>query len=342
MNIVLTISGVLAVFIAFLVLFTVYTARKVESVLPAKGRFIDVPGARLHIREFGEAHAEGPAILMIHGLAGQLSHYTYGVAGKLSAHHRVIVVDRPGSGYSTRAPETSADLSAQAASMAALIRTLGLGPAFVVGHSLGGAVALTLALEHPELVAGLGLLAPLTHIREDVPPVFKGLTIQSPLMRKLVAWTMAIPVSIKNSTTTLEVVFGPESVPKDFATKGGGLLSLRPSAFLSASADLQALPGALAAGAGALSGTAGAGERAVREGRPHSRLEDEWPGTGRQGAGRAPGADRGRAYAAGDAGGGDGGVYRGGCARSFDWPDEGRRGWLSAHHRRSRAGGNPY
>jgi pimeloyl-ACP methyl ester carboxylesterase len=245
MNIVLTISGVLAVFIAFLVLFTVYTARKVESVLPAKGRFIDVPGSRLHIREFGEALAEGPAILMIHGLAGQLSHYTYGVAGKLSAHHRVIVVDRPGSGYSTRAPETSADLSAQAASMAALIRTLGLGPAFVVGHSLGGAVALALALEHPELVAGLGLLAPLTHIREDVPPVFKGLTIQSPLMRKLVAWTMAIPVSIKNSTTTLEVVFGPEAVPKDFATKGGGLLSLRPSAFLSASADLQALPAQL-------------------------------------------------------------------------------------------------
>jgi pimeloyl-ACP methyl ester carboxylesterase len=245
MNIVLTISGVLAVAIAFLVLFTVYTARKVESVLPAKGRFIDVPGSRLHIREFGEALAEGPAILMIHGLAGQLSHYTYGVAGKLSAHHRVIVVDRPGSGYSTRAPETSADLSAQAASMAALIRTLGLGPAFVVGHSLGGAVALALALEHPELVAGLGLLAPLTHIREDVPPVFKGLTIQSPLMRKLVAWTMAIPVSIKNSTTTLEVVFGPEAVPKDFATKGGGLLSLRPSAFLSASADLQALPAQL-------------------------------------------------------------------------------------------------
>jgi pimeloyl-ACP methyl ester carboxylesterase len=234
----------LAIFVAILVLFTWYTARKVESVLPPKGRFIDVPGARLHIREFGEQNAGAP-VLMIHGLAGQLSHYTYGVAGKLAERHRVVVVDRPGSGYSTRAPETPADLSTQAASMSALLRTLGAGPAWVVGHSLGGAVALTLALEHPQQVAGLALLAPLTHIRDDVPPVFAGLTIESPLVRKLMAWTLAIPASIKASARTLDVVFGPEPVPKDFATRGGGLLSLRPSAFLSASSDLQALPARL-------------------------------------------------------------------------------------------------
>lgn len=237
--------GALLVLAAILVLFSAWTARKVQSVLPPKGRFVDVPGARLHIREFGEPRAGEPAILMIHGLAGQLSHYTYGVVGRLAERHRIVVVDRPGSGYSTRAPGTSADLSAQAASMAALIRTLGPGQAFVVGHSLGGAVALTLALEHPRQVAGLALLAPLTHMRDDVPPVFKGLAIESPLLRKLVAWTLAIPVSVKNSAATLEVVFGPEAVPRDFATRGGGLLSLRPSAFLSASADMQALPARL-------------------------------------------------------------------------------------------------
>jgi pimeloyl-ACP methyl ester carboxylesterase len=153
-----------------------------------------------------------------------------------------VVVDRPGSGYSTRAPGTPADLSTQAASIAALIRSMDLGPAFVVGHSLGGAVALTLALEHPQQVAGLALLAPLTHMRDDVPPVFTGLTIRSALLRKLVAWTLAVPASIRNSGKTLEAVFGPEPVPKDFATRGGGLLGLRPSAFLSASSDLQALP----------------------------------------------------------------------------------------------------
>ena len=238
-------DGLLVLSVVFLLLFTAYTARKVQALLPPKGRFVDVPGGRLHLRDFGQTHAGRPAIVMIHGLAGQLAHYTYGVAGKLAEHHRVVVVDRPGSGYSTRDPAASASLEAQAASVAALIRTLGLGPAFVVGHSLGGAVALTLALEHPQQVAGLALLAPLTHIREEVPAAFKGLTIESPFLRHVVAWTLAIPATIKSSATTLEQVFGPEAVPKDFATRGGGLLSLRPSAFLSASSDLQALPASL-------------------------------------------------------------------------------------------------
>ena len=249
LNIIGILAGLVALFAAILLLFTMYTARKVEAVLPPKGRFVEVPGARLHLRELGDRRSQGnagrPAIVMIHGLAGQLSHYTYGVAGKLAERHRVVVVDRPGSGYSTRDAATPADLSTQATAIAALIRTLGLGPAFVVGHSLGGAVALTLALDHPQEVAGLALLAPLTHIRDDVPPVFRGLTIESALVRRLVAWTLAIPASIKGSAATLGQVFGPEPVPKDFATRGGGLLSLRPSAFLAASADLQALPRSL-------------------------------------------------------------------------------------------------
>jgi pimeloyl-ACP methyl ester carboxylesterase len=244
----LLISILAAVFLFALLpaLFTLYTARKVEALLPPKGRFVDVPGARLHVREMGETRGEnsgeGPALLMVHGLAGQLSHYTYGIAGRLSDRFRVVAVDRPGSGFSTRLDATPADLSTQAAALAALIDQLGLGKPLVVGHSLGGAVALALALEHPDKVAGLALLAPLTHMREDVPPVFKGLTIASPGVRKLVAWTLAIPASISKSRATLEQVFGPEAVPKDFATRGGGLLSLRPSAFLSASSDLQALP----------------------------------------------------------------------------------------------------
>jgi pimeloyl-ACP methyl ester carboxylesterase len=72
--------------------------------------------------------------------------------------------------------------------------------------------------------------------------VFEGLTILSPTWRRIVAWTLAIPASIRTSRATLDVVFGPEAVPADFATRGGGLLGLRPGAFLSASDDLRALP----------------------------------------------------------------------------------------------------
>lgn len=224
------------------VLFTWRTARRVEAHLPAQGRFIDVPGARLHVVEAGT----GPALLLVHGLGGQLSHFTYGVVELLAAHFRVIAVDRPGSGYSRRDPAASAALPAQAAALSTLIATLGLDRPLVVGHSLGGAVALQLALDFPQQVGGLALIAPLTHAPETVPAAFEGLTMRSSLMRKLAAWTLATPASIARSATVLAQVFGPEAVPRDFATRGGGLLSLRPSQFLVASDDLQALPEAMA------------------------------------------------------------------------------------------------
>ena len=233
----------LPVFVAFV--FTLWTARKVEAVLPPQGRFVDVHGARLHIQEFDGGGPELPPLLLVHGLAGQLAHYTYGVTGRLAGRYRMIAVDRAGSGFSTRAPGTQADLDTQAAMLAALIEQLKLERPLVVGHSLGGALALALALRHPHRVGGLALVAPLTHMQEHVPPVFEGLTIVSPTWRKIAAWTLAIPAAIRNSRVALDQVFGPEAVPADFATRGGGLLGLRPGAFLAASDDLRALPDCL-------------------------------------------------------------------------------------------------
>jgi len=228
-------------------LFTAYTARKVEVLLPATGRCVDVPGARLHVREFEGADPGAPAILLVHGLAGQLDHFTYGVTARLAGRHRIVAVDRPGCGYSTRAPGTPADLRTQAAILAALIDRLGLDAPLVVGHSLGGALALALALDHPRHVGGLALVAPLTHMQDEVPPVFAGLTILSPLWRHIVAWTLATPATLRNSRAALDQVFGPEPAPPDFGTRGGGLLGLRPGAFLAASDDLRALPDCLPA-----------------------------------------------------------------------------------------------
>jgi pimeloyl-ACP methyl ester carboxylesterase len=242
MTLILSLVAVAALLVLLPFLFTVWMARKVESLLPPRGRFVDVPGARLHLHEFDGGAPGAPALLLVHGLAGQLEHYTYGVTDRLAGRWRMVAVDRPGNGHSTRAPDTPADLKTQADALAALIDELGLERPLVVGHSLGGALALALALHHPQRVGGLALIAPLTHMQDAVPPVFEGLTILSPFWRRFVAWTLAIPASIRNSRATLEQVFGPDPVPHDFATRGGGLLGLRPSAFLSASADLQALP----------------------------------------------------------------------------------------------------
>jgi pimeloyl-ACP methyl ester carboxylesterase len=223
---------------AGLLLFTIHTVRQVEATLPAAGRFIDVPGARLHVVERGQ----GPALLLVHGLAGQLCHFTFGIVDELATQYRVVAVDRPGSGYSVRSSGASAALGAQADVLAALIDQLGLKRPLVVGHSLGGAVALALAQRHPERVAGLVLLAPLTHPVREISPVFRGINIAQPWKRILVAWTLAVPFGIAKRDEVLNMVFGPESVPSDFATRGGGMLGLRPSHFVAACTDLAAIP----------------------------------------------------------------------------------------------------
>ncbi len=221
------------------------TARRVEAALPPSGRFLDVDGARLHYTDAGD----GPAIVLIHGLGGQLLNFPKASLAPLLAEHRVVAIDSPGSGYSTRGLTAPANLGAQAATVARAIRALGLARPIVVGHSLGGALALALALDHPDCVGGLALVAPLTHLAE-LPAPFQGLAVRSRLLRLLIAWTIAIPSSKRNSKRNLAVVFGPDAVPAEFATLGGGLLSLRPSSYYSASSDLMAvgddLPGMIA------------------------------------------------------------------------------------------------
>lgn len=228
----------LVLLLVVLALFTARTARKVEAVLPPLGDFVDVEGARLHYVERGE----GPVVVLVHGLAGHLRLFTYALVDRLSNDFHVVAVERPGSGYSVRHPGTPAGPRADAAAIAELIRTLGLGRPLVMGHSLGGAVSLAAALDHPDVVAGLALVAPLTHPVEVPPDVFKPLEIRSPLVRRIVARTVAIPLSMRASEETLEVLFGPEPVPEDFAVAGGGLLSLRPQQFEAASTDLVAAP----------------------------------------------------------------------------------------------------
>lgn len=218
-------------------LFTTFIAKRVEAGLPPEGRFVTVMGNRLHLLEAGK----GPTLLLIHGLGGVAQNYGYRVMGDLARDFHVVAVDRPGSGYSVRHPRSSAGLDVQADVMASLIETLGMGKPMIVGHSLGGAVALATALRHPDRVSGLALIAPLTHAPEVVPKAFGAMTVRQRWLRKLIAHTLATPLTMRKRDEVMDIVFGPEAVPADFPVKGGGLLGLRPSHFVGASSDLNAL-----------------------------------------------------------------------------------------------------
>ncbi len=220
-----------------LFLFTAHTARRVDAALPPLGRFVEVGGARIHYLERGS----GPALLLIHGLGGSMRTFTHSVLDCLAGEFRVVVMERPGSGESTRAQRAGARLWTQAETVSAFISALGLERPVLVGHSLGGAVALAVALEHPEQVGGLALVSPLANAQETVPPVFRRLLIPTRALRGLASWTVATPSSILMRARVLDTLFGPDPVPRDFATEGGGLLGLRPKSFRAASEDLLAL-----------------------------------------------------------------------------------------------------
>jgi len=94
-------------------------------------------------------------IILIHGAGG--SHLDWPRELRQLANRQVLAIDLPGHG---RAPPPGRDsIEAYAESVFAFLEALAIARAIIIGHSMGGAVALMLALTHAEHVAGLGLIS---------------------------------------------------------------------------------------------------------------------------------------------------------------------------------------
>jgi 3-oxoadipate enol-lactonase len=104
-----------------------------------------------------EVAGGGPAVVFLHGIGGTSNVYQV-QAEALSSACQVIRPDFAGAGRSPAEGEIS--VGSHAADIAAVLDTLGVGPAVIVGHSMGTLVARTLAARYPAKVAGLALLGP--------------------------------------------------------------------------------------------------------------------------------------------------------------------------------------
>lgn len=239
-SILLGIAIAVAALAVLMLAFTMFRTRRIASLaqklVPPSGKFVAIDGNRIHYMEQGE----GRPILFIHGLGAQLHQFRSTLFDKLD-DYRLVAVDRPGSGYSERAAGATGGLSEQALVVRHFIEALGLEKPLVVGHSLGGAVSLTLAIEHPNAISGLALLAPYTYHSGAIAPEFAALYIPSSLKRRLIAETVAIPAARKYADQTLAFVFGPQPAPADYMTEGGGWAGLRPSHFYGTSTDIVAI-----------------------------------------------------------------------------------------------------
>ncbi|NOX39879.1 MAG: alpha/beta hydrolase [Alphaproteobacteria bacterium] len=214
------------IFVAITVLWMIYRAEQneisAESASPISGRIIDVDGRKVHVKIDGT----GPPIMLIHGASGNLRDMTMGLAPAISDRFTTIAVDRPGLGYTPPIGNKGATLKQQADLFAGLARKLGYDKIYVLGQSYGGAVALKMALEYPDLVAGLVLISTPSNVWDTgLSTLYKinANPISGPILRLIVA---AFPPK-KLVDDSLVEIFAPQLVPENYADMVGTGLTLR-------------------------------------------------------------------------------------------------------------------
>ncbi len=111
----------------------------------------------LHFREYGDG---GGVLVLLHGLFGSSANWG-SIARSLSSRYRVLVPDLRNHGQSPHAPEM--DYSSMGTDLLGLLDSLEIGYCLLVGHSMGGKVAMHLALQQPQRIRGLAVV--------DIAPV---------------------------------------------------------------------------------------------------------------------------------------------------------------------------
>ena len=245
-------APIVALVIAFgaLVAMTTFGVAWIEAVHPPAGQFVEVEGVRLHVAETGLArHAPGaePAVVLIHGASGNMEDMRLALGERLAASHRVILIDRPGHGWSSRpADDSYASPARQAELVAQALEQLGVRRAILVGHSWGGAFATAYALSFPDRTAGLVLLSAVTHPWSADPGWYNNLAAL-PGIGPLFLRTLVYPLSFFLADRVSRSVFEPQAVPDDYLRRAAISLVLRPKTFFANARDLALLKGFIVA-----------------------------------------------------------------------------------------------
>lgn len=218
--------------------------RRVESQWPAQGRFVSADGVQLHVLEAGDAHA--PRVLLIHGASANLRELWHPLADDLTRDHRVIAFDRPGYGYSQRPKRGAERLVSQAALAARVLNESGGAPAILVGHSLGAAVALRLALDAPSLVSGMVLIAPACSPYDGNNAWWARLSA-APIIGRAFCELLIPLLGPLAGQAGVANNFAPSATPANYYADAGVGLIFRPRAFRASARDVVATKAEFAA-----------------------------------------------------------------------------------------------
>lgn len=216
----------------------------VQRAFPPQGRMIDVDGATLHVVDIGPRDASLP-IVMLHGASSNLEAMRRPLGDLLARDHRVILIDRPGHGWSTRARRQDSTPQIQALMIAEALGELGIDRAVFVVHSWSGALGARLALDHASRVAGLVMLAPVTHPWRGGVGRYNEI-IATPVIGPLLAYTITLPLGYFVAESGARDVFLPQTMPDGFVQDSATPLLLRPREFIANAYDLVTLKASVA------------------------------------------------------------------------------------------------
>jgi len=215
-----------------------------QRAYPAQGRRIEVAGAALNVLDIGPRDTAAPPIVMIHGASSNLETMRRPLGDLLARNHRVILIDRPGHGWSTRAQLSDSTPAIQARMIDEALEKLGIANAIFVVHSWAGALGARMALDHPERVAGLVMLAPVAYPWRGGVGWYNTL-VTTPVIGPLLAYTITLPLGYFLTGSGARSVFWPQIMPDGFVEDTATPLLLRPSEFLANAWDLVTLKAAV-------------------------------------------------------------------------------------------------
>jgi pimeloyl-ACP methyl ester carboxylesterase len=206
--------------------------RAAERDNPARGSFIEVDGVRLHYLERGS----GPPLVLLHGNGIMADDFaTSGLIDAAASHYHVYAFDRPGFGHSERPRSTVWTPLEQARLLHKALRQLGVQRPIVLGHSWGTMVALAMALELPDDVAGLVLMSGYYYpsMRIDAPLAAPPAI---PLLGDLLRFTVAPLLGRLLFPLLAKGVFSPQPVADTFRRLPVWMM-LRPSQLRASAAE---------------------------------------------------------------------------------------------------------
>ena len=214
-------------------------SRLIEQATPPLGQFVAVADERLHVMDIGPRNGDLPPVVLIHGASVNLLDMKLALGDALAENRRVVLIDRPGRGYSTR-PRDGWRLDVQARLIRDAVEALGVVDPIVIGQSFGGAVALSYGLQFQHELSGLVLLAPVSHAWEGGVAWYNELSgwpVAGHALRRLVLPIYG-PVRARRG---LPDSFAPNQPPENYFAQSGTALLFRPKDFANHADDLRFL-----------------------------------------------------------------------------------------------------